>query len=148
MSHYTHYNLSPVTQQTMRTMSFVCESCVFIYLGLGIFSFPHKVELSLVVWSLVLVLAGRALNIFPLAALCNKFRSHQITRRMMVIMWFSGLRGAIAYALCLHLEFDEEVRKVLVTTTLIVVLFTTIVLGGGTLPLVKYLESKTGGGRN
>jgi len=29
-----------------------------------------------------------------------------------------------------------------VTTTLIVVLFTTIVLGGGTLPLVKYLESK------
>ena len=64
-------------------------------------------------------------------------------------------RGAIAYALSLHLEFDEEVsivskasssinvkvRKVLVTTTLIVVLFTTIVLGGGTLPLVKYLVS-------
>jgi len=148
MSHYTHYNLSPVTQitmqQTMRTMSFVCESCVFIYLGLGIFSFPHKVELSLVVWSLVLVLAGRALNIFPLATLCNKFRGHQITKRMMVIMWFSGLRGAIAYALSLHLEFDEEVRKVLVTTTLIVVLFTTIVLGGGTLPLVKYLESRSG----
>jgi sodium/hydrogen exchanger 8 len=148
MSHYTHYNLSPVTQitmqQTMRTMAFVCESCVFVYLGLGIFSFPHMVEPSLVVWSLVLVLAGRALNIFPLATLCNKFRSHQITKRMMVIMWFSGLRGAIAYALCLHLEFEEEVRKVLVTTTLIVVLFTTIVLGGGTMPLVKYLESRTG----
>jgi len=151
MSHYTHYNLSPVTQitmqQTMRTMAFVCESCVFVYLGLGIFSFPHQVELSLVLWSLVLVLAGRALNIFPLSSLCNKFRSHKITNRMMVIMWFSGLRGAIAYALCLHLEFEDEVRKVLVTTTLIVVLFTTIVLGGGTMPLVKYLESR-GGSRN
>ena len=45
--------------------------------------------------------------------LCNKFRSHQITKKMMVIMWFSGLRGAIAYALSLHLEFDEETRKVL-----------------------------------
>ena len=77
--------------------------------------------------------------------LCNKFRSHQITKKMMVIMWFSGLRGAIAYALSLHLEFDDEIRKVLVTTTLIVVLFTTIVLGGGTLPLMKYLESKTSG---
>merc|ERR1719431_1291731 len=69
MSHYTHYNLSPVTQitmqQTMRTLAFVCESCVFAYLGLGIFSFPHQVELSLTLWSLVLVLAGRALNIFP-----------------------------------------------------------------------------------
>ena len=48
---------------------------------------------------------------------------------MMVIMWFSGLRGAIAYALSLHLEFDEDVRKVIVTTTLVVVLFTTICLG-------------------
>ena len=41
MSQYTHYNLSPVTQitmqQTMRTISFVCESCVFAYLGMGIF---------------------------------------------------------------------------------------------------------------
>jgi sodium/hydrogen exchanger 8 len=55
-------------------------------------------------------------------------------------MWFSGLRGAIAYALCLHLEFEEKTRKVLVTTTLVVVLFTTVILGGGTMPLMKYLE--------
>ena len=148
MSHYTHYNMSPITQitmqQTMRTLAFVCESSIFIYLGLGIFSFPHRVELSLVVWSLVLILVGRALNIFPLSLLCNKFRSHQITKRMMVIMWFSGLRGAIAYALSLHLEFDDqETRKVLVTTTLIVVLFTTIVLGGGTMPLMKVLNCST-----
>ncbi len=60
---------------------------------------------------------------------------------MMLIMWFSGLRGAIAYALSLHLEFDEEIRKVLVTTTLVVVLFTTIGLGGGTMPFMKCLET-------
>ena len=58
---------------------------------------------------------------------------------MMLIMWFSGLRGAIAYALCLHLEFNDDVRRVLVTTTLVIVLFTTIGLGGGTMPLMKYL---------
>lgn len=118
---------------------------MFAYLGLAIFSFPHRVEPALIIWGIVLILAGRALNIFPLATLCNKFRSHQITKRMMVIMWFSGLRGAIAYALSLHLEFGEETRKVLVTTTLIIVLFTTIVLGGGTMPLMKYLESRAGG---
>lgn len=146
MSQYTHYNLSPVTQitmqQTMRTLAFVCESCVFAYLGLAIFSFPHTFELALTVWSIIFILAGRALNIFPLAALCNRFRTHQITNKMMVIMWFSGLRGAIAYALSLHLEFKEDTRKVLVTTTLVVVLFTTIVLGGGTMPLMKYLERR------
>ncbi|KAI5694513.1 hypothetical protein M8J76_013686, partial [Diaphorina citri] len=36
MSHYTHYNLSTVTQitmqQTMRTLSFIAETCVFAYL--------------------------------------------------------------------------------------------------------------------
>jgi len=147
MSQYTHYNLSPVTQitmqQTMRTLSFVCESCVFAYLGIGIFSFPHRFEMALIVWSIIFILLGRALNIFPLAALCNRFRAHQITQKMMVIMWFSGLRGAIAYALSLHLEFGEDTRKVLVTTTLVVVLFTTIILGGGTMPLMKYLESRS-----
>merc|ERR1719150_2356162 len=147
MSQYTHYNLSPVTQitmqQTMRTLSFVCESCVFAYLGIGIFSFPHRVEAALIIWSIIFILLGRALNIFPLAEVCNRFRTHKITKKMMVIMWFSGLRGAIAYALSLHLEFEEDVRKVIVTTTLVVVLFTTICLGGGTLPLIKYLERKS-----
>ncbi len=86
MSHYTHHNLSPVTQilmqQTLRTMAFMCgefltnlllhrgdllltltllflfvfdstETCVFAFLGLSIFSFPHKFELSFVIWCIV-----------------------------------------------------------------------------------------------
>lgn len=56
-------------------------------------------------------------------------------------MWFSGLRGAISYALSLHLELsNEETRRVMITTTLIIVLFTTLVLGGSTMPLLKYLS--------
>jgi len=50
MSHYTHFNLSPMTQitvqQAFRTMSFMAENCVFAYLGLAIFSFHHRVGLS------------------------------------------------------------------------------------------------------
>jgi len=86
MSHYTHHNLSPVTQilmqQTLRTVAFMCgqflarlsqtdgsssvnmtftllfcfystETCVFAFLGLSIFSFPHKFELSFVIWCIV-----------------------------------------------------------------------------------------------
>lgn len=51
----------------------------------------------------------------------------------------AGLRGAIAFALSLHLEFDKEQRHVIVTTTLIIVLFTIVVLGGSTMPLMKVL---------
>ncbi|KOC67400.1 Sodium/hydrogen exchanger 8 [Habropoda laboriosa] len=131
MSHYTHFNLSTVTQitmqQTMRTLAFIAETCVFAYLGLALFSFRHRV---------------RAANIFPLAFLVNRFREHQITKKMMFIMWFSGLRGAISYALSLHLDFSDETRHVIITTTLIIVLFTTLIFGGSTMPLLKFLRAE------
>ncbi|XP_020282896.1 sodium/hydrogen exchanger 8 isoform X2 [Pseudomyrmex gracilis] len=146
MSHYTHFNLSTVTQitmqQTMRTLAFIAETCVFAYLGLALFSFRHRFEPALVVWSLILCLIGRAANIFPLALLVNRFREHQITRKMMFIMWFSGLRGAISYALSLHLDFSDETRHVIITTTLIIVLFTTLIFGGSTMPLLKFLRAE------
>ena len=146
MSHYSHFNLSTVTQitmqQTMRTLAFICETCVFAYLGLAIFSFKHQVEWALVIWSIILCLIGRAANIFPLSWLVNRFRATKITPKMSFIMWFSGLRGAISYALSLHLEYSkEESRHVVITTTLIIVLFTTVFFGGSTLPLLKFLQA-------
>ncbi|NXD20856.1 SL9A8 protein, partial [Spelaeornis formosus] len=168
MSHYTHHNLSPVTQilmqQTLRTVAFMCETCVFAFLGLSIFSFPHKFEMSFVIWCIVgiyflpclfrcifgmgeggnltvLVLFGRAVNIFPLSYLLNFFRDHKITPKMMFIMWFSGLRGAIPYALSLHLGLEPiEKRQLIGTTTIIIVLFTILVLGGGTMPLIRLVD--------
>ncbi|KAK1898186.1 Sodium/hydrogen exchanger 8 [Dissostichus eleginoides] len=145
MSHYTHHNLSPVTQilmqQTLRTMAFMCETCVFAFLGLSIFSFPHNFEISFVVWCIVLVLLGRAINIFPLSFLLNFFRDHKITPKMMFIMWFSGLRGAIPYALSLHLGLEPiEKRQLIGTTTIIIVLFTILLMGGGTMPLIRIMD--------
>lgn len=145
MSHYTHFNLSTVTQitmqQTLRTLAFIAETCVFAYLGLALFSFKHRVEPALVIWSIILCLIGRACNIFPLAILVNRFREHQITKKMMFIMWFSGLRGAISYALSLHLNFSDETRHVIITTTLIIVLVTTLFFGGSTMPLLKLMQA-------
>jgi len=145
MSHYTHFNLSPVTQitvqQTFRTLAFLAETAVFAYLGLALFSFTHDFRPAFVIWSIILCLFGRAANIFPLSSIMNRFREHKIDKRMQFIMWFSGLRGAIAYALCLHIELDtEEKRHVLVTTTLIIVLFTILGLGGSTMPLLKFMN--------
>ncbi|XP_012908644.1 sodium/hydrogen exchanger 8 isoform X3 [Mustela putorius furo] len=145
MSHYTHHNLSPVTQilmqQTLRTVAFLCETCVFAFLGLSIFSFPHKFEISFVIWCIVLVLFGRAVNIFPLSYLLNFFRDHKITPKMMFIMWFSGLRGAIPYALSLHLDLEPmEKRQLIGTTTIVLVLFTILLLGGSTMPLIRLMD--------
>ena len=59
---------------------------------------------------------------------------------MQFVMWFSGLRGAIAFALALNLDLPTEIRHVIVTSTLILVLFTTLVLGGSTMPLMNFLN--------
>ncbi|XP_021570081.1 sodium/hydrogen exchanger 8 isoform X4 [Carlito syrichta] len=117
------------------------ETCVFAFLGLSIFSFPHKFEISFVIWCIVLVLFGRAVNIFPLSYLLNFFRDHKITPKMMFIMWFSGLRGAIPYALSLHLDLEPmEKRQLIGTTTIVIVLFTILLLGGSTMPLIRLVD--------
>ena len=126
MSHYAHFNLSPVTQitvqQTFRTFAFLAESMVFAYLGMAIFSFSHSFKPAFVIWTLILCLVGRAINIFPISVIVNKFREHQIDFKKQFIMWFSGLRGAIAFSLALHLPFPNEKRRVIVSTTLVRIL--------------------------
>jgi len=145
MSHYAHQNLSLVTQinvqNAFRAMAFLAETSVFAYLGMAIFSFQHKLIPSFLIWTIILILLGRALNIFPLCYFINHFRDTRITRKMQFVMWFSGLRGAIAYAVSLHLDIaDQEQRRAIITTSLCVVLFTILVLGGSTYPLVKWLN--------
>uniref|UniRef100_A0A915JXZ7 Sodium/hydrogen exchanger n=1 Tax=Romanomermis culicivorax TaxID=13658 RepID=A0A915JXZ7_ROMCU len=155
MSHYTHYNLSAVTQvtvqQTFRTLSFIAvfrpktyeKACVFAYLGMAPFTFPMVFQPAFISWSIILCLISRAFNIFPLSFLVNYFRDHKITKKMQFLMWFSGLRGAIAFALSIHTSFAASMtRRIIVTTTYCVVLFTTIVLGGSTMPLTAYLSKR------
>lgn len=148
MSHYTHFNLSPMTQitvqQIFRTTAFMAETCVFAYLGMAIFSFRHQFRPAFVIWTIILCLFGRAVNIFPLSSIVNQFRDTRIARKTQFIMWFSGLRGAVAFALVLHLQLDDEKRHVLVTSTLIIIMFTILCLGGSTLPLLKLLKAEQG----
>lgn len=148
MSHYTHFNLSPMTQITVqsifRTTAFMAETCVFAYLGMAIFSFKHQFRPAFVIWTIILCLLGRAVNIYPLSSLVNQFRDVKISRKTQFIMWFSGLRGAVAFALVLHLQLDDEKRHVLITSTLIIIMFTILCLGGSTLPLLKLLKAEQG----
>jgi sodium/hydrogen exchanger 8 len=141
-SEYTHYNLSPFSQiteqQTFHMLAYVAENVLFIYLGLAIFSFPHQFDFWLIIATILLCLVSRAANVYPLSYLINPYREIKISPKFQFVIWFSGLRGAIAFSL--SLSIPGPYRQVLVTTTLMVVLFTIIFLGGGTLPLLKLLN--------
>jgi len=57
----------------------------------------------LVVCDKVLVLVGRAANIYPLSYLANHFREHKITPKMQFCMWFSGKTAAAVCVVPLHI---------------------------------------------
>ncbi|VDM09849.1 unnamed protein product [Wuchereria bancrofti] len=125
--------------QAFRTLAFVAETCIFAYLGLALFTIKLQFEPMFVSWSILLCFVGRAFNVFPLAYLANKCRRPQISIKNQFIMWYSGnMRGAVAFALALHISIEnQETKRVLLTTTLFIVLFTIIFLGGTTLPVLR-----------
>jgi len=147
MSHYTYFNLSPVSQITtekvFRSLSFLAETSVFAYLGLAIPNFAHVFNITLISVTLFLILVGRALNVFPLSFITNFFRRVKITRTMQFLMFFSGLRGAIAFSLALNLKNLTSSYQTILTTTLSIVIFTIVIFGGGTFPLIKFMEKFT-----
>jgi len=57
---------------------------------------------------------------------------------MQVMLWFAGLRGAIAVALALNVRGEH--RPVIVSSTLIIAILTTLLLGFSTSPLLKKLD--------
>lgn len=52
---------------------------------------------------------------------------------------FSGLRGAIAFALAIR-ETESQPKQMMFTTALLVVFFTVWVFGGGTTPMLTWLQ--------
>jgi len=147
MSHYAHFNLSPLgqiaVQQIFRLLALIAETLVFLFLGMAVFNAPHNFDIRFISWSLLSCLVSRALVVFPLSLFFIYCRSktNRISMKVLFLIWFSGLRGAVAFAQSLHLPLaNDEAANLIITTTLAIVIFTNVVLGGLTLPLVKWLE--------
>ncbi|KAL6730503.1 hypothetical protein Aduo_001474 [Ancylostoma duodenale] len=145
MSQYTQQNISPVTQitfrQTFRTISFVAETSTFAYIGMAFFTIKLNFQPSLIFWCIVLCLVSRALNIFPISYAVNKCRREvQISMKNQIILWFSGMRGAVCFALVLYMEVEKEKKSVILTTTLFLILFTTLFLGGTVMPFISFIN--------
>lgn len=69
---------------------YLAETVVFLYIGMQVFAIRTYFKVELIIWSLILILLGRAANIFPISFMVNRFRTIKISGRMQFIMWFSG----------------------------------------------------------
>ncbi|KAG2388848.1 hypothetical protein C9374_000287 [Naegleria lovaniensis] len=142
MNQYSKPNLSEQTATALLTVSnalaMICETFTFLYIGFALFAFENnKWDVRFIVFTILLCLIGRFLNIVPLSGILNMYREHKISMKYQFIMWFSGLRGAIAFALSMSLKSEGGKGEYIFTTTLATVFFTIIFLGGGTFPVLK-----------
>ncbi|KAJ7395549.1 solute carrier family 9 member A9 [Pitangus sulphuratus] len=91
----------------------------------------------------VAVFVARACNIYPLSFLLNLGRKQKIPRNFQHMMMFSGLRGAIAFALAIR-DTASQPKQMMFTTALLIVFFTVWVFGGGTTPMLTWLQIRVG----
>jgi solute carrier family 9 (sodium/hydrogen exchanger), member 8 len=104
LSQYNSHNLSPTSQITahniFKCMAALSEFFVFLYIGMGLFTNKYtQINFTFLALSMLFCLIARIFNIFPLSFIANLGRKQSIPWRMQVVMWFAGLRGAIAFAL-------------------------------------------------
>ena len=149
MGRYTRPNLARaprmVTMCVFKIFSFLSETFVFVYMGSAMYSFRSAHIVTAIVGLLVTYIS-RAANIFPGSFLLNvtsarKNPAHSITPRMQIILWFSGLRGAVAFALAEKARRDlGEQGHVMFDVTLFIVAFTIVIQGGMTTWLLNKLS--------
>ncbi|XP_050758309.1 sodium/hydrogen exchanger 9 [Gymnogyps californianus] len=147
-AHYTYNNLSPDskmrTKQLFEFMNFLAENVIFCYMGLALFTFQNHIFNPLFIFgAFVAVFVARACNIYPLSFLLNLGRKQKIPRNFQHMMMFSGLRGAIAFALAIR-DTESQPKQMMFTTALLIVFFTVWVFGGGTTPMLAWLQIRVG----
>ncbi|XP_074954974.1 sodium/hydrogen exchanger 9 isoform X2 [Phalacrocorax aristotelis] len=147
-AHYTYNNLSPDskmrTKQLFEFMNFLAENVIFCYMGLALFTFQNHIFNALFIFgAFMAVFVARACNIYPLSFLLNLGRKQKIPRNFQHMMMFSGLRGAIAFALAIQ-DTESQPKQMMFTTALLIVFFTVWVFGGGTTPMLTWLQIRVG----
>ncbi len=135
--------ISPSTSEFMEHfweyLAFLANALIFVMVGLQIDLFALWDSVHLIALVVVAMLISRAIVIFTFVPLLGKIPgSDPIEMPFRQVMYWGGLRGAIALAIVLSLpEFDN--KETLVSIVMGAVLFTLVVQGLSIEKLVKFL---------
>ncbi|KAG9448907.1 hypothetical protein H6P81_008872 [Aristolochia fimbriata] len=149
MKHYTYPNLSENSQRFaaafFHLLSSLAETFVFIYMGFDIAMEDHSwSHVGFIFFSILFIGVARAVHVFSCAYLVNlvRPRERQIPMKHQKALWYSGLRGAMAFALALQSVHDlpEGHGKTMLTATTAIVVLTVLLIGGTTGTMLEALE--------
>mmetsp|Transcript_20725 Transcript_20725/g.62446 ORF Transcript_20725/g.62446 Transcript_20725/m.62446 type:complete len:788 (+) Transcript_20725:333-2696(+) len=154
MANYTRRNLSQYAQETsiafFRTWATMAETFVFVYIGASVFLQTAAWGKGLTWMFLVIALAAlahsRLANIWLCSKSVNLLRPPEMAVPLshQTMLWWSGLRGAIAFALSLQAVQDlpDGPGEVMLTCTFFIILITVLFNGGGCAMLIEKLNLK------
>lgn len=149
MKHYTFSNLSDSSQRFVSAffhlISSLAETFVFIYMGLDIAMEQHSwSHVGFIFFSILFIGIARAANVFGCAYLVNSLRpgDRKIPVKHQKALWYSGLRGAMAFALALQSVHDlpDGHGQTIFTATIAIVVLTVLLIGGSTGTMLEALE--------
>ena len=119
--------------------AFIANSLIFLLIGVTVASIPFTwIGSTAVVIAIALVLIGRALSVYPLCLIFTASR-WAIPIREQHILWWGGLRGALALALALAMPPSLAWRNEIVVAAFGVVTFSVVVQGLTMTPLLRRL---------
>ncbi|KAF9972951.1 monovalent cation:H+ antiporter, CPA1 (nhx1) [Actinomortierella ambigua] len=153
LKHYAYESLSLRSRRTTKSLFQVLaqlsENFIFIYLGLTLFTHPNLDYKPLfIVFTFFFICISRYVAVFPLSSVINMFsvyvlkRSDTLSKPHQVMLFWAGLRGAVAFALAAGIEGEESAA--MRTTILVVVVLSVIVFGGTTARMLAILGVKIG----
>jgi CPA1 family monovalent cation:H+ antiporter len=151
-NHGRSIGMSARTQEALDIVweffAFLLTALVFLLVGLAIDLGGLVEALPSVVWGVVAILAGRALVIYlvfgPASRLAVRLRGgDRVPLAWLHVMFWAGLRGAVAVAMALSLPVDFPERALLQQITFGVVLFTLLVQG----TTAEWIIDRVGAGR-
>nr|ALR87234.1 antiporter NHX2 [Mesembryanthemum crystallinum] len=149
MKHYTFSNLSEKSQQFVseffHLISSLAETFIFIYMGLDIVMEKHSwSHVGFIFFSIIFIVISRAVNVFSCGYLVNLARPahRKIPMKHQKALWYSGLRGAMAFALALQSVHDlpEGHGQTIFTATTAIVVLTVLLIGGSTGTMLEALQ--------
>ncbi|XP_063160427.1 sodium/hydrogen exchanger 4 [Candoia aspera] len=147
MKKYVEANVSQNSYITikyfMKMLSSVSETLIFVFMGVSTVGRNHEWNWAFIGFTLLFCMLWRALSVFLLFSICNKFRTYKFTLKDQLIVIYSGLRGASSFSLAFLLPTTLFPRKkMFITSTIVVIYFTVFIQGITIRPLVKYLDVK------
>lgn len=90
----------PQTLRGFKAVAHICDTFVFAYIGISVGLATRasmQWSMGLILLTIALCIVVRAMHVFPLLFLANRYREETVKPNMQSALWLAGLRGPVCF---------------------------------------------------